>query len=95
MKHLKIFDDLINRPIYHDYVLANGMDFNNNLKKFIKENIGRVISKGYSTYRVMYDNIPSDIVSYFHDFYDEGLFVVLPLEDILEYSPNKEDLEIK
>src|ERR1035437_6352832 len=90
MKHLKKFD---HNSYTDNYILASNTHFNGKLKDFIENNIGKIIIYGYSTHRVTYKNIPKDLLSYFYVDDYKNFYVVLALDEILEYSNNIEDLE--
>jgi len=105
MKHLKTLETISNDPQIGDYVIIKSYSPVDEVNDFINNNIGQIIdisqSKySFSKYRlsIIYDNIPSEIKQYFENnnikgtFYDG--FRDYKFSDIIEYSKNKEDLEI-
>lgn len=94
MNYLKYFKDI--KPKYGYYVICGGdnLPYNGELRDFVINNIGRIISRGYSTYRVTFDNIPSNIAVHFHKDDDSKLFLVLDACNFLIVSDNKEDIEL-
>jgi len=94
MKYLKKFEK--NSPELLDYVIINTSTKNNILKDFINNHIGRVIYVGVINMRVAYDNIPNNLINYFYVDTEESFrFSIEMISDVVEFSYNREELELK
>ena len=93
MKYIKKYEYLQDDPQVGDYVICNeigGMDRNNKLDNFIKSNIGQIINIDFD------DSIPYDIEYKIPIEYDEHFVSncrIMYRDEIIHFSPNKEDLE--
>lgn len=91
MKYIKAYEKLSDEPQIGDYVLCEINDYDNRLEKFTKSNIGQIISKDNSPYpyRIKYENIPTYLKGRFGYDNTRGI----SREEIINFSPNKEDLK--
>lgn len=98
MKYIKTFEKATEtfKPKLEigDYVVVNTNTHDNNFNNFINTNIGQVmdinVEQYYTSVRIKYENIPSNIRYMFLAGTDELSFVI----DIVKYySKNKRDLE--
>lgn len=101
MKYIKTYEKKIElRGLRKgDYVFCQSMydkgQFLDELKQFIDSNIGQYVEYDRSAdfkYGVFYENAPKKLNMIF--FNNENT-IWFTREEILEYSPNKENLEIK
>lgn len=103
MKYLKTFETLVKNPIflkYADSVLIDFehyMEFSPALKKFVENNVGRVIDTNEGgAVTLYYENIPDD--DYFKGDSDNKPFknnMICLHKDWIKYSSNKkEDIEM-
>jgi hypothetical protein len=100
MKHLKKIEnyktDLYsNYPDVGDYVIMNTTNKGAELKEFINNNIGVATSVGANTLRVSYEKIPNSIIIHFHRDDDGRLFSVEMIEDVVDFSKDRSELEAK
>lgn len=104
MKYIKKYEN-VNRLRIGSYVIcqessdyASGVENVNKLKKFISKNIGQYVkhlSNVDFPYAIHYDNVPDNIMHFFTTDEIKGKNIIwFSRYDILEYSENKEDLEI-
>lgn len=96
MKYIKLYEELnVNEPKAGDWIICEEDD--NEIRSFIDNNIGRIISKesypqtGVFYYIVEYDNVPYDIMSRFR-FYPGNCRNMLR-EEIKYWSNDKSELE--
>ena len=91
MKYLKTFERNKN-PQIGDYVICQEYDTNDDILKFINNNIGVLveINNDHFNYLIEYENIPNNIISYFR----HGNQRQMTLGEIIHCSDNKEDLEL-
>lgn len=92
MKHIKSFESL-NTPQIGDYVLykKNNSEIID-IYDFLNNNIGQYIGDKNHLMVIKYDNIPFEIEqNYFNKTKNT---INLNPRDIIEFSPNKKDLEL-
>jgi hypothetical protein len=96
MKHLKIYEELnIGEPNVGDYVICTNNFFNENLREFLQNNIGRIINGEKSSmdyYIVFYEDIDDDLNKYFNELAD-GYEIPIFESEILYWNKNKEELQ--
>ncbi len=106
MKYIKKFEEIDqdknDEPQIGDYVICDDtFSDDKQLLDFIKNNMGQIIpidyddsiDKNHFDYLVKYENIPYALISRFFRFYNDTSRP-MKREEIIYYSPNKEDLEI-
>jgi len=104
MKYLKTFEIAENKPQIGDYVICKTNYRASRIDKWIINEIGQIIDYGYSgstpelilifkdTYKCKYENIPYDVnLNYFNN----NSTKTMRISEIIEFSPNKKDLEIR
>ena len=96
MKHLKEFESIENNPQIGDYVICTDKIWigqTDELNDFLLNNIGQCIKidinfiQGY-LYVIKYDNIPI-----FLDYFNKSNYRNMGRDEILYFSPYKEDCE--
>ena len=99
MKYIKTYEEIQIEPQIGDYVIA--LDYQeSDLNVFLNNSIGKIISrysiangkidKHGNDYLISYENIPGNILVYFHWYNDTRPFLRC---EIQHFSHNKEDLE--
>ena len=96
MKYIKTFEGLNNKePKIGDYVICTTEDQTApGLKEFSEHTIGKCIKNEIFVVTIQYDYVPSEIL--YTNFDSTGKLPTrwMTKDDILYFSPNKEDLEI-
>lgn len=106
----KIFESKLPNPKYGDYVLCESISHipNTPLSRWLQSNIGKVegwydaltSSNRFGDRRVIvkFDNLPEKLrhnhQAIINNLPDRENYRAFPLENVLYYSPNREDLEI-
>ena len=104
MKHLKTLETINDGPKIGDYIIVKSNSPIYEINDFIENNIGQIFnivkfknSRYGNTYYTKYNNIPSEIKVYFQYLMLENKLCYYRGYDsssIIEYSKNKENLEI-
>ena len=100
MKYLKKYEEVSQKePQIGDYIICKE-DFINDekLTSFLLSNIGQIYSiDPRGNYVVEYNNIPKDLETNFREYireYNKNNLTTIYPSEIIEFSKNKEDLEI-
>jgi len=101
MKHLKRYESINDKPQTGDYVLCKTSYGAKRIDDFLKNTIGVCLGKAYighnielreklkDIFKVKYDNIPDNL----KDDYFFNNIRSISRNEIIHFSPNKEDLE--
>ena len=102
MKHIKTYENITVLPKLGDYVICyEKVDHDLHVKfaKFLSKNIGRIVSTNVTSvngvnynYLIQYNKIPEILNTYF-DEYDKPNSRPMNIDEIIEFSENKEDLK--
>jgi len=99
MKYIKQYESINNIPQVGDYILFEDSDLKKEISNFMSNNIGLIVSKELVLYDyvVKYENVPDELTPYFSYAYLKYGRNCRGIErsDIIYFSSNKEDLEIR
>jgi hypothetical protein len=99
MKHLKTYEKNNNNPQIGDYVICSSISGGHKLNNFLSQNIGQYIEENNPSqskvsslwaYIIKYENIPNSLIS--ANFNGKN-YRYVTRNEIIMWSPNKEDLE--
>ena len=100
MKYIKTYENIDSEPKIGDYVICidKGQD-DEEFIDFLSNNIGKIVSIGIKLYIsydyvVQYEYIPEEIAYYFHTYNKNKNSRPMNINEIIEFSENKKDLEM-
>ena len=101
MKHIKIYENTI-KPKLGDYVICYekiniGTDWQEDFMNFLSSNIGigykSPVTDVYFYYLVQYYDIPYDLSGFFNTYDKKTNTRPMHIDEIVEFSENKKDLD--
>ena len=97
MKYIKTYEDLniYKEPKIGDYVICTTNDTTSpGLKEFLEQTIGKCINTNFNFLIIEYQYVPNEILYTNFDLTTGKIRRGVMKDDVLYYSPNKEELEI-